>query len=296
MIRYQIDETLKPCSEGATPLVQVLSHKEAAQLDWPRAVHLRMDEAVRLCKAERAGNCIIGSFCLPSHAMGRSQSGFRFVLEEARVTFLDDSGTVQERLRTLAETKTMAACTVGAFFAEFLDSLIQGDIAFLTELEAQLEKLEDSILEKGASENFNHTISRYRLKVMRFAHFYLQLSDVGSVLESCDSFSEKEQRSFAVFAARVDRLYEEAQMLRDYALQIRELYQAQIDVHQNEIMKILTIVTTIFLPLSLIAGWYGMNFQSMPELAWPMGYPLVIAVSIVIVVLCIWLFRRKKFW
>ena len=48
-------------------------------------------------------------------------------------------------------------------------------------------------------------------------------------------------------------------MLKEYSMQLREMHQAQVDMRQNEIMKFLTIVTTIFMPLSLIAGWYGMN-------------------------------------
>ena len=60
-------------------------------------------------------------------------------------------------------------------------------------------------------------------------------------------------------------------------------------------MKLLTIVTTIFLPLSLIVGWYGMNFQGMPELSWAYGYPAVIAVSVLIAV-CLVIYFKKKRW
>ena len=60
-------------------------------------------------------------------------------------------------------------------------------------------------------------------------------------------------------------------------------------------MKVLTVVTTVFLPLSLIAGWYGMNFANMPELHWSFGYPLVILFSALVVGVCIWIFRKKKF-
>ncbi len=59
-------------------------------------------------------------------------------------------------------------------------------------------------------------------------------------------------------------------------------------------MTVLTVVTSIFMPLTLIAGWYGMNFRYMPELEWRYSYPVVIAISIVIVVVCLIWFKRKK--
>ena len=95
---------------------------------------------------------------------------------------------------------------------------------------------------------------------------------------------------------RIGRLKDEAQMLREYGLQVRELFQAEIDIRQNNIMKILTIVTTIFLPLSLVAGWYGMNFTNMPELTWKYGYPAVIGISVLVVLICLWVMKKKKFW
>ena len=84
--------------------------------------------------------------------------------------------------------------------------------------------------------------------------------------------------------------------MREYCLQIQSLFQAEIDLRQNRIMKILTIVTTIFLPLSLLAGWYGMNFVNMPELTWEYGYPAVIAAGLGIVLLSLWICKKKKFW
>ena len=59
-------------------------------------------------------------------------------------------------------------------------------------------------------------------------------------------------------------------------------------------MTLLTVITSIFLPLTLIAGWYGMNFRYMPELGWVWGYPAVILVSILIVVLSLIWFKKKK--
>ena len=72
--------------------------------------------------------------------------------------------------------------------------------------------------------------------------------------------------------------------------------QTQIDIRQNEIMKILTVVTTIFMPLTLIAGWYGMNFKNMPELDAKYGYIVVSAICLAIVAVEVWIFRKKKWF
>ena len=101
---------------------------------------------------------------------------------------------------------------------------------------------------------------------------------------------------FHMLEKRLTRLRDEAQLLREYCLQVRELFQAELDIRQNRIMKILTIVTTVFLPLSLVAGWYGMNFTGMPELEWDYGYPAVIVGSAIVVLLTLWIMKKKKFW
>ena len=82
----------------------------------------------------------------------------------------------------------------------------------------------------------------------------------------------------------------------EYCTQIQSLFQSEIDIRQNRIMQILTIVTTIFLPLTLLVGWYGMNFSGMPELHWKYGYPTIILVSVAVVVLSLWVCKKKKFW
>ena len=82
--------------------------------------------------------------------------------------------------------------------------------------------------------------------------------------------------------------------LLDYTTQIRETYKSRLDVKQNRIMTVLTVVTTVFMPLTLIVGWYGMNFRYMPELEWKIGYPLVIIVSVIIVIASLIFFKVKK--
>lgn len=299
---FSIEEKLQERDKvpADVPTVRVLSHSESKELKWPAQVKgkLRVEQGIRFCKVEEMQEGLIGTLYVPAHAMNKKHIGFYYLIKKDGIIFIDDSGLVLSLLKKISETQTWSAPGIGVFFADFLERLIEGDAVFITELENELEKLEDTVLEKGANDDFNHVISSYRRKIMVFSHYYLQLSDMGSVLEEDDNhfFTDKEQRSFELFVDRVNRLREETQMLRDYSIQIREVYQSLIDERQNEIMKVLTIVTTIFLPLSLIAGWYGMNFSNMPELGWRYGYLTIILVSLFIVILCIWLFRRKKFW
>ena len=77
-------------------------------------------------------------------------------------------------------------------------------------------------------------------------------------------------------------------------IQIRDLYQSQLDKKQNRIMTLLTVITSIFMPLTLIAGWYGMNFKYMPELEYKAAYPVIIVISIAIVAVCLIFFKKKK--
>lgn len=77
-------------------------------------------------------------------------------------------------------------------------------------------------------------------------------------------------------------------------IHVRESLDAAYNYNMNNTMKLFTVVSVIFLPLTLIAGWYGMNFTGMPELTWKYGYMMVIALCLVITVLILILFKRKK--
>lgn len=79
------------------------------------------------------------------------------------------------------------------------------------------------------------------------------------------------------------------------AQQLRDVYQAKIDIRQNKVMSILTIVTTIFMPLTLIVGWYGMNVK-MPEVGWSYSYPIIILASIAVTIIEILIFKKKKWF
>lgn len=126
--------------------------------------------------------------------------------------------------------------------------------------------------------------------------YYEQLIDLGQELaeNENDFFMSDNLRFFELFTARVTRLQGLVSTLKEYTMQVRELYQSELSVKQNRIMTVLTVVTTIIMPLTLVTGWYGMNFKYMPELDSPLAYPIVIGVVILMAISGIIYFKKKK--
>ena len=83
---------------------------------------------------------------------------------------------------------------------------------------------------------------------------------------------------------------------RDMVSGMLDVYLSSVSNRMNEVMKVLTIVATLFIPLTFIAGVYGMNFKHMPELEWGWGYPVVLAVMLTIGVIMIGWFRRRRWF
>ena len=175
--------------------------------------------------------------------------------------------------------------------------LIRDDLLYIQQLETRLTDLEQAVLDNDTG-RFLHRMSVIRKELNRTNRYYAQLCDFASTLleDAEEQLSGHSKKRLNHFLRKVENLRGETRMLHEYATQISSEYQAQVDIDQNRVMKVLTIVTAIFLPLSLIAGWYGMNFLNMPLLGWRYGYITVAAVSALVVALLIWYFKRKKWF
>lgn len=179
---------------------------------------------------------------------------------------------------------------------QFFYLLTKGDNETLEHIEEEITELED-FLAKDLKLDYQKTISRLRKQLLKRKRYYEMLFDILEALTENDNqfYSDKQLKRLEFQTNRVNRLYQSVLSLRDYVTQVREAYQAQIDISLNKTMKVFTVITTIFFPLTLIAGWYGMNLK-MPEYSWVYGYPVVIVVSIAIVVGSIIYFKKSKWF
>ena len=159
---------------------------------------------------------------------------------------------------------------------------------FLVALSADdLSHLEEDLFEgDGKTKDNFRLIHRFRKEVWGCKRYFEKMELLTDELMAADEY-------FLFIDKKYDKLLNQILRTQEYLDQIRQSYEAQVDIEQNSLMKFFTVVTSIFLPLTLIAGWYGMNLM-MPEFKWPYGYPFVIGLSIAIVAFMIWLFKKNK--
>ncbi len=90
------------------------------------------------------------------------------------------------------------------------------------------------------------------------------------------------------------QIIDNIETFRDMLSGMLDIYLSSISNRMNEIMKVLTIIATLFIPLTFIVGLYGMNFKYMPELEWRWGYPLVLLLMLAVAIFLLFYFRKKK--
>ncbi|MEF9939436.1 MAG: CorA family divalent cation transporter [Clostridium sp.] len=304
-MRYRLTDQLTPLQENfefqeGDIRVEIMTKEELENLTDSlshKKVLIHYLKNVQYCKAEMFGNCIIGTFAIPEvKNTPLKKMEFGFYIMKDRIIFVEDSGEyVKSLLGRLKEIQYGGNASVAMFLSGFLDYLIEGDSEFLQCYEEKLIAMEDHMM-RGEGKKFYENMVKCRKDMLHLHAYFTQLENLGEVFRSNTNhlFNEEERDLFAIFSHHVGRLNSHTEMLREYIVQIGQMYQAQLDLAQNHTMNLLTIVTTIFLPLTLLVGWYGMNFVNMPELQWQYGYIGIIILSIVTIIVEVYIFKKKN--
>ena len=285
-------------TEKKDPFVVILTKEEWGKLRESFDMGIELDPVAdaHMTKAEVNYDSLTGSFCIPDRKDPSVQGQtFAFALDEKGVAFIDDSGKAEQIVRSIQRTKKLRSPSLGRFLYDFLDHIVKDDLRLLEKYEDELEEIERMIDNDEISGTTSRT-NAIRSDVRKLLMHYDQLIDLAQEFEENENefFDQENIRYFRLFLSRMDRLTATATSLKDYTLQINDLNKAHLELKQNHIMTILTVVTTIFMPLTLITGWYGMNFRYMPELESIYAYPMVFGTCILIIIGSLAYFKKKK--
>lgn len=181
--------------------------------------------------------------------------------------------------------------------AKMFEDMTSDDVDALDSAEDEINKLETSLISSKKQGNISSQIINLRRSLLKIKRYYEQLAVVLDRLADNENeiIPSKEVPLFEALGRYVHYLLQLVIDLREYVTQVREAYQEYLGIEQNNVMKIFTVITGVFLPLTLIVGWYGMNLK-MPEFEWEYGYPFVVALSVIVCAGCFFLFKRKKWF
>lgn len=178
-----------------------------------------------------------------------------------------------------------------------LDAVVDEYMPVLDHMDDTLERLEEQVLDRPSPSILSQVLEQ-KHNIMFFRRTITPQREVINRL-SRDEFAMVDRHSRIYFRDIYDhlvRIQELTESLRDIVSSVLDIYLNSTSLRLNEIMKALTIVSTIFLPLSFVAGVYGMNFHYMPELGWRLGYLFVWIVFVVILAAMLIFFKRRNWF
>jgi magnesium transporter len=205
----------------------------------------------------------------------------------------DVFGQVRERLRTGKGRLRLQGADYLAYV--LFDAITDHYYTFLENLEDKIEKLDNEIVktpEHSVLEDI-HTLKRDVVAVRRVVN---PLREVANSLKRSESELLKQSTGifFDDLSDHLVYLSESLDSYRDLLSGMEDFYLTVVNNRLNETVKMLTVMASIFIPLTFISSIYGMNFEHMPELRWEYGYPFAIAVMIGTTLLIIGILKRKN--
>lgn len=176
-----------------------------------------------------------------------------------------------------------------------MDAIVDNYFVILERLGERIELLEEDLISHPTPNTLNalHDLKREMIFLRKSVW---PLREVVSALERGESMliDDPTRRYLKDVHDHTIQVIETIEIFRDMLSGMLDIYLSSISNRLNEVMKVLTLIATIFMPLTFIAGIYGMNFEFMPELKWRWGYPLILAVMIGVGIIMLTYFRRKK--
>jgi len=213
------------------------------------------------------------------------------------ISFQEGGGDVFDPIRERIRNGRGRARKMGADYLAYslLDSVVDNYFIVLEKLGERIEFLEEELVANPTTETL-HAIHALKRDMIFLRKSVWPLREIISGLERGESalIQESTVIYFRDVYDHTIQVIDTVETFRDMVSGMLDIYLSSVSNRMNEVMKVLTVITTIFIPLTLIAGIYGMNFRYMPELGWRWGYPMVWLVMLAMAGLMLVYFRRKR--
>jgi len=213
------------------------------------------------------------------------------------ISFQEKEGDVFEPIRDRIRKNKGRIRKMGADYLAYalVDSVVDNYFTILEKIWERIEFLEEELVENPSTQALQEIYGLKR-KMIFLRKSIWPLREVISELERGESSLIKETTGIYLRDVydHTIQVIDTVETFRDMLSGILDVYLSSISNRMNEVMKVLTIIATIFIPLTFLAGVYGMNFRYMPELEWHQGYFGVLFLMVIVGIVMVFYFRKKK--
>jgi magnesium transporter len=213
------------------------------------------------------------------------------------ISFQEDVGDVFDPVRERIRREGGRVRKNGPDYLAYalIDDIVDNYFIVMEKIEERVEDLEEELVVSATRESV-WKINRLKKDMIFLRKAVWPLREVITGLERAESPLIKESTHIYLRDVydHTIQVIDTLETLRDMVSGMLDIYLSSLSYKMNEIMKVLTLIATIFIPLTFVAGVYGMNFRYMPELTWEYGYFTVWGVMIIMVVLMLFYFRKRQ--
>jgi magnesium transporter len=215
------------------------------------------------------------------------------------ISFQEQPGDIFDSIRIrIRESKgNIRKRKADYLFYRIIDTVVDNYFFIVEHLSERIENLEDLVL-KTQTTDLLHQIQDLKTQLIQIRKSISPLREAISVLqkEEVKFIHKNTNQYFRDVYQNLIQVSESIDIYREMTKNLMDLYQSGINNRMNQVMQVLTVIATIFIPLTFIVGIYGMNFDNIPELHWKYGYFITWGVMVVVVLIMLMYFKRKKWF
>ena len=218
--------------------------------------------------------------------------------EDYVLTFQESDGDVFDGLRSRIANSKGRIRNNGADYLMFaiLDAVVDNYFTVMETISDKVETLEDLLFAQEDTKDITQDIQDLKREILKIRRATLPLREVVNRIEKIDSplIEEKTSTFLRDLYDHIIQVNESVDIYREMIWGLMDMYMTTISNKMNEVMKVLTIMASIFIPLTFMAGIYGMNFEYIPELQFKYGYFYLWGAMLIVFFGLLWYFKRKK--